>query len=302
MRRHLSRTQTPLSAGFSFIELLAYMAIAALLILAAVPQFNAYRAKAQVSNMRSDVAAVASAIEGRYVTDQQYPAPGQVRSDRPALLDVAGDTVRLSDAGTSLTYQPIGSGFALTATNPAAPGVYVNWKSDAGGLQGTMGAAAAAGAPVDGQRNLLVNADFENGEQGLRRNVANGLGSSESSAEAARSGAAGWRIVKNSSSAYVELETVPVQPNRTYTFSAYVRSTNATTMHLTERTDGFRTSIQPVGTTWSRVSWTFTTRADQSIFYGAVGLENRDGGTGAVLDIDDVMLNLGAVPATFTAK
>ncbi|BDZ52657.1 hypothetical protein GCM10025867_48980 (plasmid) [Frondihabitans sucicola] len=41
--------------GFSFIELLAYMAIAALLVLAAIPQFNQYRQKAVVSNLQNDV-------------------------------------------------------------------------------------------------------------------------------------------------------------------------------------------------------------------------------------------------------
>nr|WP_286347006.1 prepilin-type N-terminal cleavage/methylation domain-containing protein [Frondihabitans sucicola] len=63
----------PSDSGFSFIELLAYMAIAALLTLAAIPQFNQYRQKAAVSNVQNDLHNAALAMEGVYVTDQAYP-------------------------------------------------------------------------------------------------------------------------------------------------------------------------------------------------------------------------------------
>lgn len=49
--------------GFSFIELLAYMAIAALLVLAAIPQFSAYRSKAVVSTMLDDAKSLGMAVE-----------------------------------------------------------------------------------------------------------------------------------------------------------------------------------------------------------------------------------------------
>jgi len=49
--------------GFSFIELLAYMAIAALLVLAAIPQFSAYRSKAIVSTMLDDAKSLGMAVE-----------------------------------------------------------------------------------------------------------------------------------------------------------------------------------------------------------------------------------------------
>ena len=52
-----------LDRGFSFIELLAYMAIAALLILAAIPQFNNYRGAARDATTMSDVKNVATAME-----------------------------------------------------------------------------------------------------------------------------------------------------------------------------------------------------------------------------------------------
>jgi len=49
--------------GFSFVELLAYIAIAALLILAAIPQFSNFRGQAIDQTTRSDVYNVAAAYE-----------------------------------------------------------------------------------------------------------------------------------------------------------------------------------------------------------------------------------------------
>lgn len=62
-------------AGFSFIELLAYMAIAALLILAAIPQFQNYRGAARDANTRDDVKSVAQAIESWSIDHpgEKYP-------------------------------------------------------------------------------------------------------------------------------------------------------------------------------------------------------------------------------------
>lgn len=59
--------------GFSFIELLAYMAIAALLILAAVPQFNNYRNQAHDANVKGDLKNIAVAMESAYVLNGVYP-------------------------------------------------------------------------------------------------------------------------------------------------------------------------------------------------------------------------------------
>ena len=59
--------------GFSFVELLAYMAIAALLILAAVPQFDQARMRAYDTTVRSDVHNIATAIEASYSDAGAYP-------------------------------------------------------------------------------------------------------------------------------------------------------------------------------------------------------------------------------------
>jgi len=63
-----ARALHPSDDGFSFIELLAYMAIAALLILAAIPQFSSYRERAAISNMQNDLQIAAQAVEAEYAT------------------------------------------------------------------------------------------------------------------------------------------------------------------------------------------------------------------------------------------
>lgn len=119
--------------GFSFIELLAYMGIAALLILAAIPQFNAYRQKAVISNLESDTRNVAQAVEASYATNQKYPTSILVGSGTVA---VGGDDVKLSDAGTRIIYDSSQDTFILIVTNPSKVGhAQVLWQSNNGGLQ-----------------------------------------------------------------------------------------------------------------------------------------------------------------------
>lgn len=77
--------------GFSFIELLAYIAIAALLILAALPQFSNYRERASIVNLQSDLRNAAAAMESAQIDDQTYPTtlPGDVRLSRGSQVTVA---------------------------------------------------------------------------------------------------------------------------------------------------------------------------------------------------------------------
>jgi len=63
----------PRDRGFSFIELLAYMAIAALLILAAVPQFGSFRARAHDTNVQTDLHSFAKTIEAQKIDAQAAP-------------------------------------------------------------------------------------------------------------------------------------------------------------------------------------------------------------------------------------
>jgi len=61
-------SQRRIDSGFSFIELLAYIAIAALLILAAIPQFSNYRGHAYDQQVLADLATFQAASES-YVID-----------------------------------------------------------------------------------------------------------------------------------------------------------------------------------------------------------------------------------------
>jgi len=87
--------------GFSFIELLAYMAIAALLILAAIPQFGAYRAKAGLATLQSDLHNVALSMEAEWNADDGYPrnVPASARvtaGNTIAITGLAADAVDLA--------------------------------------------------------------------------------------------------------------------------------------------------------------------------------------------------------------
>lgn len=131
---HLRRAE---DSGFSFVELLAYMAIAALLILSAVPQFNAYRTKATVTNMRADIRNVATAIEAELTTTQTYVAALHKTGKTVTIGDRAGaPIITVSDPGTTLFYGSCAwcDEFTLAATNPKAPGLSINYKSARGGI------------------------------------------------------------------------------------------------------------------------------------------------------------------------
>ena len=115
--------------GFSFIELLAYMAIAALLILAAIPQFSAYRTKAVVSNMQSDLKHTAEAMEAEYVTSLRYAPLASLR-----VPTSHGVTITSGDGdGNSAAL-----GFLRPNTGQAAPAFVALNKS--GGTAGSIAA------------------------------------------------------------------------------------------------------------------------------------------------------------------
>lgn len=136
-RSSRSHVQRRSDSGFSFIELLAYMAIAALLILAAIPQFSAYREKASVSLMQSDARNLASLIESEYAERQAYPAQRDVTlSSGSVRLD--GRALKLSQADTRVVYATSEDTFVLILTNPErAPGSEVLFQSNNGGVQPT---------------------------------------------------------------------------------------------------------------------------------------------------------------------
>lgn len=103
MPPHLRRNDR----GFSFVELLAYMAIAALLILAALPQYSACRERAAVTVLQDDVrsaalAAEASNIEGSGFFESTVRAVGAIR------VSLEGTTMVTSDLGSG-DYRIVGT-------------------------------------------------------------------------------------------------------------------------------------------------------------------------------------------------
>jgi len=115
--QYLSRQRR--DRGFSFIELLAYMAIAALLILAAVPQFSAYRERALISNLQNDVRNAALAAEAAL-----YPT---------AAAKGSGGSIRLASTAESGTSQSSAARVvaAVAATKVSNPGTTLSTSVDA---------------------------------------------------------------------------------------------------------------------------------------------------------------------------
>jgi len=83
-----SRRQYTTDRGFSFVELLAYMAIAALLILAAIPQFNSHRNQAYDTLVKGDLKSMAAAYEAYAIDGQAYPT--SVAAMRAGLITPVG--------------------------------------------------------------------------------------------------------------------------------------------------------------------------------------------------------------------
>ena len=143
IRKHLTaRGRRVEDGGFSFIELLAYMAIAALLILAAIPQFNQYRQKAIYSNMQSDARNIAVAIEAEYTTNLAYPTIANktaVTSTATSFTVATGNVISISDSATQVYYQATAAGgandsYKLALRNAKVSGKWVNYDEAAGGL------------------------------------------------------------------------------------------------------------------------------------------------------------------------
>ncbi|BDZ52613.1 hypothetical protein GCM10025867_48540 (plasmid) [Frondihabitans sucicola] len=136
--RSISTRRKTEDNGFSFIELLAYMAIAALLILAAIPQFNQYREKAAISNLQSDARNLATTIEADYTTSLTYPATGDFgTTTTPGTATVnTGSVQKLSFTDEKVAYVKTTGADAYTFTlSTGKTTTTVKWDSANGGLQ-----------------------------------------------------------------------------------------------------------------------------------------------------------------------
>jgi len=162
--QYLSRQRR--DRGFSFIELLAYMAIAALLILAAVPQFSAYRERALISNLQNDVHNASLAAEASLIASKSggmapgvmqlastasdgasaAPAPGTF-----AALSAAVKATKLSDSASTLVTIDTGAGeYEIRGTNPKTKRmvVFASAMNGASGFEQGLSLVDASDAPA----------------------------------------------------------------------------------------------------------------------------------------------------------
>jgi len=129
--------------GFSFVELLAYIAIAALLILAALPQYSAYRERAALSVLQDDVRSAALAAEASNIDG----------GDSFETTIRAVGAIRVSLEGTTMVTSDLGSGdYRIVGTSPRTSRVvtYVS-RTDGplhAGLHVSMPSTDQAGPPA----------------------------------------------------------------------------------------------------------------------------------------------------------
>jgi len=97
------------AAGFTLIEILVVVAILAILVSVAIPQFFAYRARAIDARLHSDLKNAALAMESYYAVNHKYT------NSIPA-LNASGF---VPSVGTALTVVlPNLSSYTITATAP----------------------------------------------------------------------------------------------------------------------------------------------------------------------------------------
>lgn len=160
--------------GFSFIELLAYMAIAALLLLAAIPQYSNYRGQARDSQTLNDVRNVALAIEAWAIDHpgETYPfvnvdwdagnpthnvgvlTEGGVKVSPGTHLIVRD---RLQYVGYAAPHETLGTSYCIVAFHPGGTkytqaGNAANFSSLDGGLGQSCRASPLPTAPAETAR------------------------------------------------------------------------------------------------------------------------------------------------------
>ena len=118
-------------SGFSFIEVLAYMAILAMLAVAAAPQFSNYRRLSTVSQMQTDARAFSAAAEAQYTIGYAYPETESTARD-PDFMKRA-----VATGEDVVVFTNRGSSYTIEVSNPRVPGTYVVWDSAKDGLQPT---------------------------------------------------------------------------------------------------------------------------------------------------------------------
>jgi type IV pilus assembly protein PilA len=107
--------------GFTLIELMIVVAIIGILAAIAIPQFSAYRQRAQDAQAKSMLKNLATALEDYYQQNSAYPA---ATATGDAKITLAG----YATIGTPAT------GWSATGTHPSSSNTFT-YNSTAGGLQ-----------------------------------------------------------------------------------------------------------------------------------------------------------------------
>lgn len=119
--------------GFSLIEIMAGMAIIAILALAILPQFSKFFERAAVQNLASEVSNAALLVESDYslTGKSTYKLPGVTQSvaDSKRSSDTTLVGSLLKEDGTPVAANANGYGFQIVGTNPGVTNYTVIYKS-----------------------------------------------------------------------------------------------------------------------------------------------------------------------------
>jgi prepilin-type N-terminal cleavage/methylation domain-containing protein len=116
------------SAGFTLLELLVTMALVAILIGIAVPQYSDYRRRGFDIRAASDLKNVATAEEAYFIDYEAY-----LSCTDAECAELPG--IRALSRGTTLSISAAEDSFTGTSTHPQGTGRIYTWDSEGGGLQ-----------------------------------------------------------------------------------------------------------------------------------------------------------------------
>ena len=119
--------------GFSLIEIMAAMAIIAILALAILPQFGKFFERAAVQNLAGEVSNAALLVESDYsLTGKATYYQAQVTSsvaDSKRSTDTTLVGTLLTEAGGDAAAGAKGYGFKIVGTNPGVTNYTITYKS-----------------------------------------------------------------------------------------------------------------------------------------------------------------------------